>query len=119
MTRPILAAVLLPLLLSACSTVTERTRGCEPYARWKYDGEVVATWLRDTDKVDVDALLLIADVGEKANNLNLCWYTSTGDSYGVLRARRADWQADYEMLFENSGSWKMIDSSERPWGPIP
>lgn len=109
--------VLAAVGLLGCSTVTEIERGCDPYARWEVDGERVATWLRDTDPVDVDSLIAIAGETGKVNNLNLCWYTSSGDIYGILRARRADWQADVEMLFENNGEWRHIESRMRTWPP--
>lgn len=105
---------------SGCATQIERDRGCDGYARWIDGNEVVATWLRETGSAPMDRLFAMARLEPGETRMNLCWYTDTSSSYGILRVRRADRRSDVEALFRDDGDgWRLVSSGARAWPPDP
>jgi hypothetical protein len=108
------------LVVSGCATQTEWDRGCDGNARWSYGSESAATWLRETRTAPIDRLMQLARLEPGETRMNLCWYTDTGSSYGILRVRRADRRADVEALYQDDGDgWRLVSVSSRGWPPDP
>lgn len=108
------------LVMSGCATQTERDRGCDGYARWTDSDQSVATWLRDTRDAPIDRLFALAKLEPGETRMNLCWYTDTGGSHGILRVRRADRRADVEAMYQDDGDgWQLVSVDSRSWPPDP
>lgn len=108
------------LALSGCATQTEWDRGCEGYARWSDESQTVATWLRETKSAPIERLFQLARLEPGETRMNLCWYTDTGNSYGILRVRRADRRSDVEALYQDDGDgWQLVSVGSRSWPPDP
>lgn len=106
--------------LSGCATQTEWDRGCDGYARWTDGSQSVATWLRETRDAPMDRLFALAKLEPGETRMNLCWYTDTGGSYGILRVRRADRRSDVEAMYEDAGGgWRLVSVGSRTWPPDP